>query len=124
MREVVRSIAVIPDQITRTVYVKECSMQLSMPEEVVLDEVLKLRKQQSFRDRNAWPAQDAMVSSADAGAETAEEEGRDITLLRAGAPASPHTLRLRGAVARHRQGDGHGDHHHRGRLYHLADNGG
>ncbi|MDZ7636089.1 MAG: DNA primase [Bacteroidales bacterium] len=62
VREVVRSIAVIPDQITRTVYVKECSMQLSMPEEVVLDEVLKLRKQQSFRDRNAWPAQDALVS--------------------------------------------------------------
>ncbi len=62
VREVVRSIAVIPDQITRTVYVKECSMQLSMPEEVILDEVLKLRKQQSFRDRNAWPAQDAMVS--------------------------------------------------------------
>ena len=62
VREVVRSIAVIPDQITRTVYVKECSMQLSMPEEVILDEVLKLRKQQSFRDRNAWPVQDALVS--------------------------------------------------------------
>lgn len=62
VREIVRSIAVIPDQITRTIYVKECSRQLSMPEEVVLDEVLKLRKQQSFRDRNAWPVQDAMVS--------------------------------------------------------------
>ncbi len=58
VREVVRSIAVIPDQITRTVYVKECSSQLGMPEEVVLDEVMKLRKQDSFRNRNAWPGQE------------------------------------------------------------------
>jgi len=63
VREVVRSIAVIPDQITRTLYVKESSRLLGMPEEVVLDEVLKLRRQQTFRDRNAWPVQDTVVSS-------------------------------------------------------------
>jgi DNA primase len=62
IREVVRSIAVIPDQINRTIYVKECSLLLGMPEEVVLDEVMKLRKQQSFRDRNTWPVQDAIVT--------------------------------------------------------------
>ena len=62
VREVVRSIAVIPDQINRTIYVKECSLLLGMPEEVVLDEVMKLRKQQSFRDRNTWPVQDAIVT--------------------------------------------------------------
>ncbi len=62
VREVVRSIAVIPDQIARTIYVKESSRLLGMPEEVVLDEVLKLRKQQTFRDRNAWPVQDAVVA--------------------------------------------------------------
>jgi len=62
VREVVRSIAVIPDQISRTIYVKECSTQLGMPEEVVLDEVMKLRRQQTFRDRNAWPVQDTLVS--------------------------------------------------------------
>ena len=63
VREVVRSIAVIPDQITRTVYVKECSTQLSMPEEVVLDEVMKLRKQPGFQNRNAWPGQDTVTGS-------------------------------------------------------------
>ena len=63
VREVVRSIAVIPDQINRTIYVKECSMLLGMPEEIVLDEVMKLRKQASFRDRNAYPVQDALVSA-------------------------------------------------------------
>lgn len=63
VREVVRSIAVIPDQITRTVYIKECSSQLNMPEEVVLDEVMKLRRQQSFRDRNSWPVQNDAAAS-------------------------------------------------------------
>jgi DNA primase len=63
VREVVRSIAVIPDQITRTVYIKECSTQLGMPEEVVLDEVMKLRSQPSFRDRNSWPVQNAASGS-------------------------------------------------------------
>jgi DNA primase len=63
VREVVRSIAVIPDQITRTVYVKECSTQLGMPEEVVLDEVMKLRKQPSFQNRNAWPGQETATGN-------------------------------------------------------------
>jgi len=63
VREVVRSIAVIPDQINRTVYVKECSTQLGMPEEVVLDEVMKLRKQPGFQNRNAWPGQDTVTGS-------------------------------------------------------------
>jgi DNA primase len=63
VREVVRSIAVIPDQITRTVYIRECSTQLSMPEEVILDEVMKLRKQPSFRERNTWPVQDNQAGS-------------------------------------------------------------
>ncbi len=63
VREVVRSIAVIPDQITRTVYVRECSTQLAMPEEVVLDEVMKLRKQPGFQNRNAWPGQDTATGN-------------------------------------------------------------
>lgn len=63
VRDVVHSIAVIPDQISRTIYIKECSSQLAMPEEVILDEVMKLRKQQSFRDRNAFPVQESIVPS-------------------------------------------------------------
>jgi len=62
-REVVRSIAVIPDQITRTVYIKECSTQLGMPEEVVLAEVMKLRRQPNFQNRNAWPGQDSATGN-------------------------------------------------------------
>ena len=62
VREVVHSIAVIPDQISRTIFIKESSRLLGMPEEVVLDEVMKLRRQQTFRERNAWPVQDTVVS--------------------------------------------------------------
>ena len=63
VREVVRSIAVIPDQITRTVYVKECSTQLGIAEEVILDEVMKLRNQDTFRNRNSWPAQNSTAAN-------------------------------------------------------------
>jgi len=63
VREVVRSIAVIPDQISRTIYIKECSNQLSISEEVILDEVMKLRKQQSFRERNNYPAADTISTA-------------------------------------------------------------
>jgi DNA primase len=62
VRDVVRSIAIIPDQISRTIYIKECSTLLSMPEEVILDEVMKLRNQPSFRDRNAFPVQETAVT--------------------------------------------------------------
>mgnify|MGYP001340464797 CR=1 FL=1 len=79
VREVVRSIAVIPDQITRTLYVKESSRLLGMPEEVVLDEVMKLRSQQTFRERNAWPVQDAVMSpQSQTQAQTQRQKRRKI----------------------------------------------
>lgn len=64
VREVVRSIAVIPDQINRMVYVRECSILLAMPEDVVLDEVLKLRKQQAFRERDNYPVQETIITTS------------------------------------------------------------
>jgi len=80
VREVVRSIAVIPDQITRTLYVKESSRLLGMPEEVVLDEVMKLRSQQTFRERNAWPVQDAVMSpQSQTQAQTQRQKRREDT---------------------------------------------
>ena len=75
VREVVRSIAVIPDQITRTVYVKECSTQLGIAEEVILDEVMKLRNQDTFRNRNTWPAQDSASRSLQDMSSTATTTG-------------------------------------------------
>ncbi len=53
--EVVKSISVIPDTITRTVYVKECSRLLDIEEEVLLTEVAKLRRKKMY-EGSASPA--------------------------------------------------------------------
>jgi len=46
--DVVRSISMIPDTITRTVYVKECSRLMEMEEEVLSGEVAKLRRKRLY----------------------------------------------------------------------------
>ena len=56
IRDVVKSIAVIPETITRTVYIKECSTLLEVSEPILYHEVNKLRQQKSFQDRNKYPA--------------------------------------------------------------------
>ncbi len=55
IRDIVKSIAVIPESITRTVYIKECSNQMEVPEDVLYNEVNKLRGQKTFQDRNKYP---------------------------------------------------------------------
>jgi DNA primase len=55
VRDVVRSIAVIPDSITRTIYIKECSTFLEVAEPIIYNEVNKLRHQKNFQDRNNYP---------------------------------------------------------------------
>jgi DNA primase len=56
IRDVVKSIAVIPDSITRTIYIKECSTFLEVAEPVIYNEVNKLLRQKSFKDRNQYPS--------------------------------------------------------------------
>lgn len=56
IRDVVKSIAVIPEAITRTVYIKECSTVLEVAEPILYNEVNKLRAQKNFQDRNKYPA--------------------------------------------------------------------
>jgi len=55
IRDVVRSIAVIPEAINRTVYIKECSTVLEVAEPILYNEVNKLRAQKNFQDRNKYP---------------------------------------------------------------------
>jgi DNA primase len=55
IRDVVKSIAVIPDSITRTIYIKECSTYLEVAEPVIYNEVNKLLRQKNFKDRNEYP---------------------------------------------------------------------
>jgi len=55
IRDIVKSIAVIPESITRTVYIKECSTVLEISEPILYHEVNKLRQKKSFQDRNKYP---------------------------------------------------------------------
>lgn len=56
IRDIVRSIAVIPETINRTVYIKECSTQLEIQEAILYHEVNKMRQQRTFQERNRYPA--------------------------------------------------------------------
>jgi len=55
IRDIVKSIAVIPEAINRTVYIKECSTVLEVSEAILYNEVNKLRHQKNFQDRNKYP---------------------------------------------------------------------
>lgn len=55
IRDIVKSIAVIPDTITRTIYIKECSNLMEVAEPVLYHEVNKLRQQKTFQERNKYP---------------------------------------------------------------------
>ncbi len=46
--EIVASIAVIPDAISRAVYIEECSVRLNISEEILSTEVKKLRKKRQY----------------------------------------------------------------------------
>lgn len=46
--EIVASIAVIPDAISRAVYIEECSLRLNISEEILSAEVKKLRKKRQY----------------------------------------------------------------------------
>lgn len=47
INEIVRSISVIPDNITRTVYIKECSRLMDVQEAVLYSEIRKIQNKQS-----------------------------------------------------------------------------
>ncbi|MDR2358863.1 MAG: DNA primase [Prevotellaceae bacterium] len=56
IKDVVSSIGAIPDAITRTVYVKECSRLMDIGEEVLLSEVAKFRHAKLYNSRPHTPA--------------------------------------------------------------------
>jgi DNA primase len=67
IREMMESVAVIPDNIVRSVYIKECSHLLDEREQVLVDEVMKIRSRRprpTGRERDASTV--AATSTADA----------------------------------------------------------
>lgn len=65
--EIVGSIAVIPDEITRSVYIQECSRSLDIDEQVLLREVRKIiaqRREKLAEDRRREQARSTLQSDA------------------------------------------------------------
>ena len=63
INEIVRSISVIPDNITRTVYIKECSRLMDVQEEVLYTEIRKIQNKQS-EDQTRKDIQNLQIQAA------------------------------------------------------------
>lgn len=77
IKEVMETVAVIPDSITRSVYIKECSYLFDEREQILVDEVMKIR---SGKSRSAQTVSTAALSGAPAVPEnTAADAGAGLT---------------------------------------------
>ena len=63
INEIVRSISVIPDAITRTIYIKECSRLMEVEEPVLYSEIRKIQNKQS-EDHTRKELQEIQVQAA------------------------------------------------------------
>jgi DNA primase len=73
INDIVRSISVIPDNITRTVYIKECSRLMDVQEEVLYTEIRKIQNKQS-EDQTRKDIQALQVQAAKPVAPVAEKK--------------------------------------------------
>jgi DNA primase len=55
IREIIQSVAVIPDAITRSVYIKECAGLMDMPEQTLMNELNKLLRKKFRKDVRSNP---------------------------------------------------------------------
>ena len=94
--DIIRTIAIVPDNITRTIYIRECSAKMEIDEQVVLNEVNKIRLSRNEQNRPQHQPQTEIqntVSQTDTPVDVRpEEKSKDATTnLPAEGPApQPH----------------------------------
>ena len=94
--DIIRTIAIVPDNITRTIYIRECSAKMEIDEQVVLNEVNKIRLSRNEQNRPQHQPQTEIqntVSQTDTPVDVRpEEKSKDApTNLPAEGPApQPH----------------------------------
>ena len=76
IKDITSTIAIIPDMITRQVYIKDCAERLHMSEKVLTTEVINLRKK--TREENAKKAEHEQTSTTET-AKTAPTENKEET---------------------------------------------
>lgn len=84
IKDIVDNIALIPDAITRGVYIKECANIMQLEERILQTEVNKLRRTADSKKEKGTASRsshdDALQTSTDAVAESAEAEPHEIYL--------------------------------------------
>ena len=73
--DIVKSIAVIPEAIVRSEYIKECSQMLHIEERILVSEVAKLKKEKEEAQAKSAQRQNSAATSAEAGTAPTSEEG-------------------------------------------------
>ena len=73
--DIVKSIAVIPEAIVRSEYIKECSQMLHIEERILVSEVAKLKKEKEEAQAKSAQRQHSATISAEAGTAPTSEEG-------------------------------------------------
>ena len=85
INDIVRSIAVVPDAITRSVYIKECSTLMDVDEDILYTEIRKIKHKESedirrkaYRDKEAQQRQPVVPQEAKVMKNLCEIEEREI----------------------------------------------
>ncbi|MFA5327827.1 MAG: DNA primase [Prolixibacteraceae bacterium] len=73
INEIVRSISVIPDTITRTIYIKECSRLMDVQEAVLYSEIRKIQNKQS-EDHTRKELQEIQIQASKPAAQASEKK--------------------------------------------------
>ncbi|WP_372932180.1 DNA primase [Mariniphaga sediminis] len=81
--DVIRSVAVIPDTITRSVYIKECSRLLGVSEEILYTEIRKQKYKQNedFRNREMRRQRETPVAQQASPSGSPQEEAKTSDFL-------------------------------------------
>ena len=92
INDIVRSIAVIPDAIVRSVYVKECSQLLQVDEKLLLAEIVKLKEVQAEKDFKQRHAQTQPQSQQTTENNNIETQGESQATDTDGQGTMSHTM--------------------------------
>ena len=81
IQDIVRTIAIIPDAITRSVYVKECSILLEIEEPVLFGEITKIKQKRSYADQAQADRERAAAKSRTATPTTNRQKTAGLSAL-------------------------------------------
>ncbi|MDR1646328.1 MAG: DNA primase [Tannerellaceae bacterium] len=70
IKDIIRTIAIIPDEIARALYIRECSSMMEIDEKVLLNEVNKITLSRNEKQKPPTPPLPAVSPTTDGGAQT------------------------------------------------------